>query len=477
MEWKTRKRMFFIFVGLFFIIVPVVVLFTQGYRVNLDELELVKTGGIDLDIKTLDTRVYLDNELSVETNFFFRNAVFRNIIPGTYNVRAEKEGHKTWEKNIEVKERRVSKYLFVRLFPEKAQTSTLARNVRNVFMAPDKKHALITTSDTLSSQEGAQQTLQLNLLSIEDDITSQPVITLKAGERVEEVKWSTNAEVFYININSERRNLIYTGSVNNPQSLTNWSDFINFSYGIALEENNKIIPTSSQDSLYVMRKTQEGTFSLDKIEEEPQIIMPNLIQNVAAFEFAHGNIYYQDNEGGLNMFISEENQTRELSNAADMPDPENTRKIIPRIDDKAALVLNNNELFLWREEEPLQKISKDVLEARFGNKKIMYWQQNQVVVYWLEEVFGPPKRNPGDKEVINEFNNITKVDWLFEGANQLGILTDKNVVFTEIDSRGGRYYKKYTRNPQEYLFSSNSEQDAVFYISPENHLMRIDATI
>lgn len=80
------------------VVVTILVIFmARGYVINFQEKEIKKTGMILAQSTPNEAKVYLDGKL-IETT----NAVLDTVAPGTHNLKLEKEGFSTWEKDVEV---------------------------------------------------------------------------------------------------------------------------------------------------------------------------------------------------------------------------------------------------------------------------------------------------------------------------------------------------------------------------------------
>lgn len=106
---SSKKRLFYrVLLTLFFVItVPILILYSSGYRLG-DQLFLVKTGGMYIDTNKSGTEVYLDNELVREATIFKRGFFIQNLKAGTYDVSVRKEGYSTWNKVVSVRDQQVS---------------------------------------------------------------------------------------------------------------------------------------------------------------------------------------------------------------------------------------------------------------------------------------------------------------------------------------------------------------------------------
>ncbi len=82
----------------------VVVLYAQGFRLDLGQRSLAKTGMLLVKSVPDGARVLLDGELRGATD-----STLSSLKPGTYHLKIEKEGYLSWEKDVEVKEELVTK--------------------------------------------------------------------------------------------------------------------------------------------------------------------------------------------------------------------------------------------------------------------------------------------------------------------------------------------------------------------------------
>lgn len=80
-----------------------VVLYAQGFRLDLGGGSLAKTGMILAKSLPDGARVFLDEELEAATD-----STVPSLKPGTYHLKIEKEGYLAWEKDVEVKEELVT---------------------------------------------------------------------------------------------------------------------------------------------------------------------------------------------------------------------------------------------------------------------------------------------------------------------------------------------------------------------------------
>ncbi len=105
---QRRRTLYFVFFAvLFILLIPVVVLFADGYRLNKN-WKLVSTGGISLSGVPAGADVYV-NYKKVSSSAFFEDTFYiQNLLPEDYFVVVAKDGDWSWAKHLVVNEKKVS---------------------------------------------------------------------------------------------------------------------------------------------------------------------------------------------------------------------------------------------------------------------------------------------------------------------------------------------------------------------------------
>lgn len=95
---KMRLTIMITLISLFFIISPLLVLYTSGYRYNWEENRLEGTGVISIDASPSDAIVKI-NGIKIEKSL---PIWLPNIAPDVYKLSIEKQGYKTWSEDVYV---------------------------------------------------------------------------------------------------------------------------------------------------------------------------------------------------------------------------------------------------------------------------------------------------------------------------------------------------------------------------------------
>lgn len=105
---QRRRWVYFItVVVIFLVMIPVLVLYSTGYRLGAD-FSLKQTGGIFVAIDVSGADVYINNKFVKQTSFFQKNFFLQNLNPAMYSVEVRKEGLQPWKKGLAVYEKEVT---------------------------------------------------------------------------------------------------------------------------------------------------------------------------------------------------------------------------------------------------------------------------------------------------------------------------------------------------------------------------------
>ncbi|MFH0973105.1 MAG: hypothetical protein V1768_03935 [Patescibacteria group bacterium] len=114
MRYKTRQKLFILFVLIFFIITPLIILHAVGYRITLSwpikfNQILQKTGMFIINTKPKGAIIYLNNKpqqlffkkyFSKTESYLKTPDKIQNLLPGEYDVQLKLRGHWPWKKKV-----------------------------------------------------------------------------------------------------------------------------------------------------------------------------------------------------------------------------------------------------------------------------------------------------------------------------------------------------------------------------------------
>ncbi len=137
MSSRTRFIIFLLFATAFLVSAPMAILYTAGYRYNIQTGEVQQTGLVFLSTLPKGADVLLDGE-PTETR---TPILLKTVIPGTHSIRLQKQGYLPWEKVLPVESRVTTFAQDVPLFLDTEATITLAATVQSSAQDAVGEHA------------------------------------------------------------------------------------------------------------------------------------------------------------------------------------------------------------------------------------------------------------------------------------------------------------------------------------------------
>lgn len=141
----------------FFIISPLTLLYTAGYRYDFKNNKIQYTGVISIDIKTDDAHIILNgvkkkkNKPHAITQRVATRYRFANIRPGIHHVGIVKTGYKTWEQDVEVRSNRTTYIKGFELIKENALAPFLPAASTTIAVIPSFDGSYLALVDQTDS--------------------------------------------------------------------------------------------------------------------------------------------------------------------------------------------------------------------------------------------------------------------------------------------------------------------------------------
>ena len=105
---RAKRRVLFWFsVVLFFLLMPVAVLYALGYRLD-SNFSLKKTGGLYVASDVSGSEIFINSQFQKKTNLLQGGVFVQNLKPGRYQILVANESYLPWQKELEVKSQLVS---------------------------------------------------------------------------------------------------------------------------------------------------------------------------------------------------------------------------------------------------------------------------------------------------------------------------------------------------------------------------------
>lgn len=139
-----RFSMLILFIALFFLITPIIILYSAGYRLDLRNGLLRETGSLSIDILPKNASVYLDG-LNLDQTMPVR---LNNITPHKYTLKITAAGYYDWEKQIEINKNQTT-YIKEFVLLKKAKPSLITKdNAGQLALSNSGRYLAYTISRT-----------------------------------------------------------------------------------------------------------------------------------------------------------------------------------------------------------------------------------------------------------------------------------------------------------------------------------------
>ncbi|MFA6321203.1 MAG: PEGA domain-containing protein [Candidatus Omnitrophota bacterium] len=129
-----RMVVFYFSVALFFIILPILLSYSLGYRIDYKAMKVYKTGIIFLNSKPSGASIYINGKMHTSLT----PAQIEDLEPGVYKVKVRREGFYPWDEELTVRPNMVTKADSIILFPVMQEMDKLNKQPCRDFAVSDK---------------------------------------------------------------------------------------------------------------------------------------------------------------------------------------------------------------------------------------------------------------------------------------------------------------------------------------------------
>lgn len=461
----AKRRIILAITTFFFIALSMVLVFyAMGYKVSPNLNEIREVGIIDISNSPKDADIFINDEL-VESSSPHQE---KDVLPGTYTVKTQIEGHTDWEKKITVHPRKV----------------TWIRNARNFFQNP-KPQKLFENEIVHISQSKNHETLfftSINELKLElyslDLNDTEPVLLATFNPDVQKItsiessfdgknvliglieennqKWATlsnssNEEIQFLPLDkrnikelsfSERNsNELYFIENNTLFELKINSGTIT---RISSEEINVLTYKCNSNSILIISQNEKSILSASLVNISPLRIIGDEIeslgtlpiQDVSGVELNDFNDFaINSTEKGIVLYNYENKELVELNSGAEQfAFAKKTRKLFFR---------NTNEIYFYEMATDNEAILRQAYQPNNTNLLTRYSKPITQASWLVDEAW-----------IISQFENETKI--------------------VELDERDRR--NTYTLAVSAQKIYQNPKGNALFFLNDMSQLelMRIN---
>ena len=408
MTKRTRTVLFILMVLVFAVIAPSIIMYSQGYRFDIKKMKFLETGGIYIKTTPSDAIVTIDNDYKNRTSGFSKDVLIQNLLPENHNIKIEKENYYSWEKTLEVKEKKVTEAKYIILFPDEMPFTSIDNDVKNFYPFPDNNRILLlTVSNELLSYDSEKKETQKILSKTQTPYNIYDISFSATGKRAL-IKTSTGLH-YLLNTETSTISLIKSMSSKTQNVVFDSNNEGNFFY-----QSNNLIYRINADKQTTSRLFKKDTVSAFAINGN----------DVYSFE---NGLLYKDN-----ILLN----TNETLSKESLEIKGKTYELVA-MENEIFLIENKITVYLFNKET---KIFDKKIEAKTELKytpfyeRILFAADNELWLLLLKETETPFFSKAYSVVFISRFSqNIGDIKWL-NGDYFVYTLNDK-INISEIDNR------------------------------------------
>lgn len=417
---KTKRRIiFYLAILVFFILAPLIILYSIGYTVDVKTRTILSTGGIFVKTNQAGFKLYINNTLERETSFLSTGALVTDLKPDLYVVRIEKEGFRSWQRVVHVERETISEFRSALLFPKNIREKELLDLSRRG-LTVDTFHALQGSPWViLRTPEKRGLTYLFNRASglfdaVEtfSDFRWDPVGKRLLVKRENPVRWSLV--------------LLAQGRLREEQMPLprNLGTIVSADFTPGVSDEFFIL--NAEGALYQFSKTRRSASPIlsDIHSFSPETTRLLFVTGKGFFASADLDGKNVENYGHKGLFLTEKPAQMQMSSKGDV-----------------FVIDSGGGFFLRQRDEPeIAPISGNVLGAEFSasGDKILFWSTNIITVMWLEDELRQPLRKAGTRERILSLPDgaLQFAHWYGDNETHIIFAAGKFVGVTDLDTRG-----------------------------------------
>ncbi|MCH7828392.1 hypothetical protein IH982_00775 [Patescibacteria group bacterium] len=425
MTKRQRTLLFLLLLGLFLILAPSLTLYSQGYRIDIQQKRITQTGAFYFKIAPARADIIVDGTHIKRTDFLFGSALTKNFFPGSYFLEITKEGYHSWQKILDIKEQQVTEAKNILLFKKNPAFQKLADKVERFWVSPNKQYALLLQREPKTSW-------QLNLLNLETGGKESLMVGASSKDEIVDIQWAKDSRRFLLHSTRGEQLVseIHNVSANQPCFKAPCSlEYLNQGIG-----NIQFSPATLNQVLFTrFLNTTKALFMAQYREQKSAVPIAN---NVVAFTSHSTYVFWLDNDGTLwQKNLDADSEAQVFQESVFTPKRETTYELL--IAGDAILIKEDTALFLHeRSVSERREVLSPVLEIAVGpgGAKVALRNQSELWVLFLKEETEQPQHQAGELVLLTRFSEPPQqLSWI--DSSYLLFSLGETIRGAEIDTR------------------------------------------
>lgn len=399
----TKKKRTILFASmsiLFLFIAPFLIMYSQGYRFDTKKLQFIETGGLYIKAIPEEVNLSINQQYINKTSFFTRDILIQNLIPDSYKIKIEKEGYYPWEKNLDIKQKKVAEAKYIIMFKTENSFNLISNNISSFY--PNKDQFLLLTN------------LNEILLYDNQKKTEKILNTSQTPNNIESVKFTSEEEV----IIKTKTGLYYLLDIDNKD--------IELIRSFNIDTKN--INTINNNLIY---QFNNSIYEIDPKEDYPKLLSREKIDSFTI-----------NNDSIIAIRENEVLKIHDLTKPEELlyyfnDYKENSEYQIISIEEELFIIEDDQTLYILNKENKIFEekiVANSKLEYTSFFNKIIFYTKNDIWLMLLKRYESPFFRDAYSVIHISSFEEkIDNVKWL--NGDYFIFTLDNNVHISEIDNR------------------------------------------
>lgn len=460
---KVKKIFFWLLVLLFLAVAPVVVYYAMGYRFSFERGIFVYSGSVTIKPTPREIEVFLDNK-QVSTgmvNFLNYSYHIGSLNPDKYMLEVRSPGYIPWSKEFHVHSGVSTEFWNVFLPREHyTQIEYLTQGVEDFFISPDGKRIALVENE--AGKMGIK-ILDVKKEEILYSFSFDGYQLLK--NKKENIEWSPREGRLIVPVEKNNKREYFVINIGNEE-------FFNLNEKIK-KENIRKLRWSSDDknTLFYMLENKLYRLDLENFDNEVEVA-----DNISGYDLSGSNIYYLSSDNNIiyRENISGRGESVQATTESIEAKGGDEFELIVYDKDRIAVISQDKKLFLYNHGETtegVKEIGQGVEGIHFSNdgKKIAFWSNNEIAVYFTRKWETQPSREEGQKIDIVRFSQpIKNVSW-FKDYEHLIFSAGDKIKIVELDNRSIKNINDLVSlNLEDFKATYNNREDNLFFINKNN---------
>lgn len=407
-----RRLLPWVYVVTFFLVAPMVIFYTSGYRYNSKKATIEKRGTLLTDSTPTGASIWIDGQpTNSETP-----AVFQELTPGFHQIRFQKDQYLPWEKTLEIKPERVTFANEAHLWLANPVMQMVATGTFSMLSANPDRDTLVTIESNPSTQEQriillqakGRQTINAPL---RDSVSTTTIAHWQADSRAVALTTTSSHDLLVGFVGTT-----ITTTSTPSDGLWSGNDFLSPEASDMWRWNSRT-GTSIKEALPTTTREKIGDFSLEQTTNRTTQLLFDRTFQQRAFSLPDGHWRFADQLGNT-LLLQSDNRWLGV-------DPRQTKPFLGTVEgdtprwfsrdaqNPSALFLRNNELWLWnvgqnpvlllRQSDPLRAAAWEA-----SGTAVLFADGHTVTILDLDERGGRSQYPIGTFDRINGMDTLGK---------------------------------------------------------------------